>query len=196
MIDEYSLTRFFTLTLDREYIPAKMDAWDYVHSPWLKFRKRVSRKFKDFRFVAILEHHKNKNYPHIHGFTNIWMEQALWSKMWDLCKGGKIVWVEQVESPDLSEYVSKQIEVAKYVGKENLVAGYKEKRKHRTLWRSENTKARFELTQGSDWCIVKERVYDNEGDLTDFFESKGVWGVSKEEYQREDLETTRSALSS
>jgi len=195
LINEYSLTRFFTLTLDREYIPEEVDPWDYVHGPWIKLRKRLKRRFRDLRFVAVLEAHKNTKFPHIHGFTNIWMRQHLWSKMWDECKGGRIVWVERVKSPDLSEYVSKQIEVARYVGKENLITGYKEKKGHRTLWRSENTKAKFELKKESKWCIVKEGVYDKEGEMTDFFKSKGVWIDGKDQQQRKNLEAARCSVS-
>lgn len=181
LIDEYGLSKFFTLTLDRKYISDKMDPWDYIHYPWSKFRKRMKRLY-DFRFVAILEHHKNKKYPHIHGFTNIWMSQKKWSRIWDKCKGGRVVWVEKVESESVSEYVSKQIEVARYVGKENLSAGYKEKRGHRTLWRSENTKAQFELTQGSGWSIIKEKVFNDDGTMTDYYAGKGVWSYGQKEH--------------
>lgn len=159
LIKEHELKRFFTLTLDREKIPLSDQPWDYIHHVWSKFRKRMNRRFSDFKFVAVLESHKNKKYPHIHGFTNIWMEQALWSRIWSASGGGTIVWIEAVKSKELSEYVSKQIQVAKYVGKENLEVAYKEKGNHRTLWRSKGLKAKFELDKDSEWSIIKEGVY-------------------------------------
>ncbi|MEE8599392.1 MAG: hypothetical protein V3S69_07815, partial [Dehalococcoidales bacterium] len=116
LITEQGLIRFFTLTLNRDVIPYDrsemelVNPWDYIHAVWSNFRKRMNRRFSDFKFVAVLEGHKNKDYPHIHGFTNIWMEQRLWSSMWAECGGGVIVWVEAVKDQALSEYVSKQIE--------------------------------------------------------------------------------------
>jgi len=148
----------------------------------------------DFKFVAVLEAHKNKAFPHIHGFTNIWLHQREWSRMWNECKGGKIVWVERIESPDLSEYVSKQLEVARYVGKENLAKAYKEKRNHRTLWRSENLKAKFELTHESEWDIIKEQVYGDDGNMLDFWTKKGVWSNGQGKQVRKNMAATRSPL--
>lgn len=195
LIQEYGLIRFFTLTLDRGHIPAKIDAWFYIHHPWSKMRKRLKRLLPDFKFVAVLEHHKNKDFPHIHGFTNLWLSQAEWSELWDECKGGRIVWIEQVKNDQASEYVSKQIEVARYVGKENLCQAYKERRQQKTLWRSENTKAKFELTSNQNWCIIKESMYKENGDPTDWNSKKGVWAYGKDEQQRKDLETTCGSLS-
>lgn len=192
LIEEYSLVRFFTLTLDREMIPEGEDPWDYIHLPWSRFRKRMKRRFNDFKFVAILEAHKNKKYPHIHGFTNVWMDQRTWSSIWSGCLGGVVVWVEQVKTEALGEYVSKSLEVAKYVGKEQLVEGYKQRGNHRTLWRSEKLKAKFELTKGEEWCILKKPMFDSEGELTDYAAQRGVWSYGKEERQRQDLEGARS----
>ncbi len=179
LIDEYKLTRFFTLTLDREFI--KGNAWDYIHDPWSKFRKRMNRKFDNFKFVAILESHKDRNFPHIHGFTNIWMSTRQWSFIWNDCKGGRIVWLEAIEDKNLSSYVSKSIEVSKYVGKENLLVGHKQRGNHRTLWRSRGMKAKFELQREPGWNIIKRNVFDEEGELTDFYSEKGVWANGKEE---------------
>ena len=176
LIKEYGLIRFFTLTLDPDMIPSSINAWDYIQHPWSKLRKRIKRLYPEFRFVAILEKHKTNNRPHIHGFTNSWISQLDWSIMWNGCKGGKIVWVEKVKDGDVSSYVSKELEVAKYVGKENLVSAYKEKKGHRTLWRSEKLKAKFELTSSPEWSIIKQDVYTEQGELTDFYEKKGkIW---------------------
>ena len=187
LIEKYGLVRFFTLTLNRDIIPEKVDPWDYIHYPWSKFRKRMKRRY-DFKFVAILEGHKNKNYPHIHGFTNVWMKQAEWSEVWSECGGGVYVWVEKVENPiGVTGYVSKTLEVARYVGKEQLLDGYKQKKGHRTLWRSEGLKADFELDTTEEWCIIKDGVFTEEGELTDFYSKKGVLFDAKEEQQRKDV---------
>lgn len=184
LIKEYGLTRFFTLTLDRNMIPSSQEPWSYIHHPWTKLRKRLKRLYHDFKFVAILEGHKNNKYPHIHGFTNVWVPQVDWSIMWNECEGGQVVWVEQVKDGDVSGYVSKELEVARYVGKENLVAAYKQRNGKRTLWRSEKLKAKYELTKTDGWDILKQDVYTEQGELTDFYQKKGkIWqlkGTKKE----------------
>lgn len=200
LIRDHSLSKFFTLTLDRDMIPydrkemEQVDAWEYVHVPWTRFRKRMKRR-GDFKFVAILEAHKNTQYPHIHGFTNLWMDQKEWSRKWDECRGGRVVWVEKVESESLSTYVTKSLDVAKYVGKENLTDGYKQKGGHRTLWRSKNMKAEFELTTLSGWVMIKEHVFRDNGEMSDYYAMKGIWNGSEEERQGEDLEAARRAIS-
>lgn len=133
----------------------------------------------DFKFVSILESHKNKKYPHIHGFTNIWMSQKKWSSMWNDCGGGHRVWIEKVKENGISEYVNKQIEVAKYVSKENLTAGYKNRNNHRTFWRSKNLKADFELDPGdrnSKYILVKDEVYRDDGSMNPFFRGRKYYG--------------------
>jgi hypothetical protein len=193
-VGEYGLDKFFTLTLDRERMDKRVDPWDYIHDPWSKFRKRMHRRYRGFKFVAVLESHKNKAYPHIHGFTNIWMSQKDWSAKWDGVGGGRIVWVEKVRDESVSTYVSKQLEVAKYVGKENVLGGYKEKGIHRTLWRSKNLKAKFELTSLEEYVMIKEHVFDNNGVLTDFYTKKGVWSNDKDKRQGKKLATTCSPV--
>lgn len=167
LIEEYGLLRFFTLTLDPELIEG--NPWVYIHNPWSKLRKRLNRRFPGWKFVAVLERHKNRDVPHIHGFTDIWMAQSEWSKQWHESCGGKVVWIERVkDNVTMGDYVSKQLEVAKYVGKDCIKATYEveedgEKKKVRTLWRSKDTKAKFELTSEPGWCIIKEPVYNEEG---------------------------------
>ncbi len=194
LIEEYALNRFFTLTLDPKTVIG--DPWPGIRHSWSKFRKRMNRTHANgFKFVAVLESHKHRDCPHIHGFTSVWMDQGKWSSMWHACCGGAIVWVEQVKTPDLSLYVSKSIEVARYVGKEQLKGGYKHRAGAHTLWRSTNTKARYELTKSTGWCMVKEDVYQEDGRLTDYWSMKGVWNHGSDKQQRQDVEATRSALS-
>jgi hypothetical protein len=178
LISEYGLIRFFTLTLDPKMV--KGDAWAYIHEPWAKLRHRIKRRFPGWRYVAILERHKDRNVPHIHGFTDIWQSQKEWSKHWQESQGGQIVWIEQVKSANASEYVSKQLNVAKYVGKGQVMPSYEIDKIYRTLWRSKNTKAKFELTKEKGWSIVKERVFNEQGKLSDFYAMKGVWSNDKE----------------
>lgn len=193
LIVEHGLSRFFTLTLDPDMV--KGDPWTYIRIPWTRFRHRMKRRHHSgFKFVAVLESHKDRDCPHIHGFTNIWMPQEDWSKMWHACCGGAVVWVERVQSSKLGWYVNKQIEVARYVGKEQLKGGYKHRANAHTLWRSTHTKARFELTKASGWCIVKEDVYNEDGQLTDYWSKEGVWHYGQNKQQRIDVETARSPL--
>ncbi len=194
LIEEYALNRFFTLTLDPKTVIG--DPWTDIRHSWSKFRKRMNRAHPSgFKFVAVLESHKHRDCPHIHGFTNVWQDQRIWSSMWHACCGGAIVWVEQVKSADLSRYVSKSIEVARYVGKEQLKGGYKHRANAHTLWRSTNTKARFELTKSPGWCMVKEDVYQEDGHLSDYWSKKGVWNYGQNERQRKDVEAARRPLS-
>ena len=193
LIRKYNLTRFFTLTLDRGFISPNEDPWDYIHHPWIKFRHRMNRQYDNFKFVSVLEAHKNKKYPHIHGFTNIWMSQKKWSSIWNDCEGGKTVWIERVREDGISEYVNKQIEVARYVGKENLVQGYKNRRGHRTLWRSKNLKADFELDTNGEYVMIKDEVFNDDGLINPFFKGRRYYG-SQAEQSRQNLEATRRSL--
>lgn len=196
LIREHSLIRFFTLTLDPKWQnDPSVSAWEYINTPWSKLRKRLKRRFPDFKFVAILETHKYRDVPHIHGFTNIWLDVKEWSKLWSECRGGQIVWIEQVKKgQQVSKYVNKQIEVARYVSKDTIQASNKANKKYRTLWRSINTKAKFELTNDKNWTILKEEYYDDNGEVSNFHSKKGIWAYGKEKQKRQDLEATRSAL--
>jgi hypothetical protein len=166
LVEQYGLTRFFTLTLDPKFVHG--DPWAYVHHPWSKMRHRLKRRFPGWRFVAVLERHAKRDVPHIHGFTDIWLAQAEWTRHWQEVEGGTVTWVEQVTSPDASTYVSKQLEVARYVGKDCLVAPYKAGKQYRTLWRSKGLKADYELTSDPSWCILKETVYSEDGTMTPY----------------------------
>lgn len=188
LIAEHGLIRFFTLTLDPGFIEG--NAWEYIHAPWIKMRHRLVRR-GTFKFVAVLERHKTRDVPHIHGFTGLWLPQRQWSKLWHECRGGKVVWVEKVKDGDVSSYVTKDLNVARYVGKDNLVRGYKNNRGSRTLWRSTNLKAKFELTSSSEWCIVKENMYKEDGSLSDWASKKGVWNGSEAQQGRQDVEAAR-----
>lgn len=178
LIEEHGLIRFFTLTLDPGMIVG--NPWNYIHSPWVKMRHRLKRRRSDFKFVAVLERHKNRDVPHIHGFTNLWLHQRQWSTLWHESCGGKIVWVEKVKDGDLSAYVSKELNVAKYVGKENLVGVYKDRKVLRTLWRTRGLKAKYELQKETEWSIVKEAMYKEDGSQTDWAKGEGVWAYGKE----------------
>jgi len=199
LISEHELKRFFTLTLDPECIQG--DSWAYIHHPWSKLRKRIARRFPGWKFVAILERHKSRDVPHIHGFTDIYMETRQWSHMWEAVGGGRIVWLERVkDAVRVGEYVGKQLEVAKYVGKQNPVASYRvteggETKRVRTLWRSKGLKAKYELTSEEGWCIIQESVYGEEGELTKWGEhvERSIYGEKKP--VGEDLERTQCAIS-
>ena len=105
-----------------------------------------------------------------------------------------MVWIERIKNNKISEYVSKEIEVARYVGKENLTLGYKERKGHRTLWRSKNLKSDFELEKTGRYVIIKEHVYQDDGTINPFFVGRIYYG-SEEEWKRKNLETTRGSFS-
>lgn len=194
LIEQYDLTRFFTLTLDPAFTVS--DPWAYIHHPWSKLRHRIKRRHPGWRFVAILERHQDRDVPHIHGFTDIWMPQAEWSRLWNECYGGEVVWIERVsDNVTAGEYVSKTLEVAKYVGKGNIKASYKvgesgEKKRVRTLWRSKHTKADYELTSSGEWSILKEDIFNEQGEMTNYGKRvEGRFNGGKTEQVRQDLET-------
>lgn len=189
-IDVHVLDKFFTLTLDRQKVPDGQSAWKYIAYVWNRFRTKVKRLYPHFEYIAVLEAHKETRFPHIHGFTSTYMHVTEWSSLWESCGGGKIVWVEKVKDDGASSYVGKQINVAKYVGKENMVNAYNSKPfRGRTIWRSRSvTKPpKFNLDNSKKWCILKAKVFDgNENMLSNW------GGVEDGENERtgENLEGT------
>lgn len=162
LVAEYALNYFFTLTLNPENVPKDTNAWNYIADPWRKVRTVTQRDHQGFRYVAILEKHKKNDRPHIHGFCNKFIPWEYWRDRWENCKGGNGVWLEEViVSDNVAEYVSKGIEVCRYVGKDQ-VAGVPH-HVRRTLWRSTKMMAKSELDKGTEWCILKADVYDSQG---------------------------------
>lgn len=161
LVEEHRLNKFFTLTLCHESVD--LEPWCYVHHVWSKFRKRMNRKFIDFKFVSVLEAHKDTTWPHVHGFTNVWMEKKEWSSMWESCGGGKITWIESVKDKEISEYVGKELSVYRYVGKEQLSGAVARNKGKRTLWRSKGLKAGFELEKSDRYVIIKQEIFDSKG---------------------------------
>lgn len=183
LIPEYNLQTFFTLTLDRSL--TLQAAWDTIAHIWLKMRKRLNRIAKRseqaFRYVAVLEAHKD-GYPHIHGFTNLYVWKTEWSYHWEQSGGGRngsnVKGV--TDTLKAGEYVGKELEVGKYVGKDNLCRALKQVApRKRTMWRSKGLKTARELAPKvqSDWRLVV-----------------GV-KVNGKVYERKDLEAAQRALS-
>lgn len=167
LVEENKLDRFFTLTLDEKRWYNSREAWEEISHVWSKFRKRLNREYKGIKFVAILEKHKKNDRPHIHGFWNQYVSQGWISKNWDECGGGRVVDIRRVED-DVSSYVGKQLDVAKYVGKDNVNVGSYVKKRKRIFWRSTGLKCEAEKKEKEKgWVLVKEVFYDEEGNLLD-----------------------------
>ena len=156
-IKEFNLDKFYTLTLDPVSFRSDDEAWDKIADIWHRARTGIQRDYPGFHYISVLESHKKNSRPHIHGFTNTWIHQREWSKRWSACGGGIITWVERVEG-DPQLYVCKELEIARYVGKDNLqnarqLAGHRK----RTLWRSRiKTKAESKVNDvPSDWFLDK-----------------------------------------
>lgn len=166
LVVEYQLNKFFTLTLPKHQDEdnARSAAWKDISGMWLKMRKRLHRKAREYGekllFVAVLESHKD-GYPHVHGFTNLWLAQETWSNMWEECsQGGSYVWVERVKEGDavkLGQYCNKNIAVFNYVGKKNISDTVLHiERKKRIMWRSRNMRTIEEMEkEKSAWVVVK-----------------------------------------
>lgn len=159
LVRQYQLTKFYTLTVTRDKCTLE-ESWKSIAKTWDNCRHGLKRDYPDFLYVSVLEEHKD-GYPHIHGFTNTWIAQGEWSDRWSACGGGPIVWVEAVKN-DISEYVSKQWNVAHYVGKQ-AICGPKERMVRRTLWRSIGMKTAIELSKRSEdlYQIIKGHVFDD-----------------------------------
>ena len=162
LVEEHELNKFFTLTLDHQSVT--IAPWEYIHDVWSRFRKRMHRRFYEFKFVSILEAHKDTTWPHVHGFTNVWMAKRDWSDMWVSCGGGEITWIEAVTDEKAGEYVGKELSVYRYVGKEQLTGAVARNKKKRTLWRSKGLKAKFELDKSDRYVIIKQEVFNSKGE--------------------------------
>ena len=162
LIKEYGLNRFFTLTMNREV--SRREAWKQVPYVWNKTRTILRRKYPGMKYCSILEAHKS-GYPHMHGFINVYIHQREWSKTFAACGGGSYVWVEKVRDGDIEDYVTKQLNVARYVGKEQVItARQMVKPKARTFWRSENMKTererKRETKEKTGFVLVTEQMYE------------------------------------
>jgi len=163
LCEEHRLRYFFTLTVDPKNIARGDDPWLHIHKTWNKFATIIRRKYSKVKYVAILEKHKNNDRPHIHGFWNMFLPWEWVQERWMKCHGGKGYYVEEVKTnKGISDYVGKQLEVYRYVGKDCVVGvpGHVK----RTMWRSTKMKASFELTEASEWCIMKDNVFNRDGD--------------------------------
>ncbi len=162
LILEHGLTRFFTLTMDRKM--ARREAWEKVPYVWDKARKRIIRRHPNLRYCAILEAHKD-GYPHIHGFMSEFVDQRVWSSAFAGSGGGSYVWIEEVKvkTGDVARYVSKQLNVARYVGKVQVITARQMiKPRARTFWRSKGMKTEYEERQKaakSPLVLVPELIY-------------------------------------
>lgn len=147
LIPEYELDRFFTLTMKRDMTPES--AWETIPHIWAKARRILKRIYVDLLFAAILEAHKD-GYPHIHGFCNVYIPQRVWSEVFSSCGGGSYAWLEKVEVSDgkIVEYVHKQLNIAHYIGKDNVItAKHMVKPRARTFWRSTKMYTQYEKEQ-------------------------------------------------
>lgn len=194
LIEEYKLNKFFTLTLDRRKVNEET-AWQEIQYIWNKMRTILKRKYPSFKFVAVLEQHKDDRYPHIHGFTNTWIPQSEWSKHWDNCGGGPITDVRAVTGK-AEEYVSKELHAALYVGKQNLLdARSRLEGRQRSIWRSTKMKAKFELAEKDpNWLLLKRAIFKevppNGTETGEFVErARGAVSLPRTETGVENVET-------
>jgi hypothetical protein len=132
------------------------EAWDAISYVWDKARKCLVRKFPDMLYSANLEAHLD-GYPHIHGFTNIWLHTRVWSKIFEKSGGGKIAWLEKVKGTDgaISEYVCKQLGIARYIGKKQVITARQMlKPRARSFWRSRDMKTKYEKREKKSSIVM------------------------------------------
>ena len=106
---DYKLFRFVTITL-----PAELRSEDfttqnkYIKDSWSKLRKRLARKYKGFRYIWILERHKDGT-PHMHILVSHYIPQRTLS---DICAEvglGKIVDIRRVKDNKIASYIAKYV---------------------------------------------------------------------------------------
>lgn len=187
-VTEAGCTRFFTLTLDPAMVTG--DPWEYIAYPWSKLRKRIAKRRPGWQYLAVLERHKDRDWPHVHGFTDIWLDKRDWTDQWAASGGGRITWIEAVDTVNVGEYVSKQLDVAKYLGKQQLTGTYHAGKQVRTLWRSKGMRFEWELTKEPGWCILKEPMFDGEGRLTEYGERWRIRNGAETQCGGQDVEAT------
>ncbi len=162
LIREYDLSRFLTLTMGHKL--ARCDAWGTMPHVWNKARTMMVRKHPGLQYCTILEAHKD-GYPHLHGFVSHYIRQREWSNTFAACGGGSYAWIERVEvvDGDVGRYVTKQLNIARYVGKEQVItARQMVKPRARTFWRSQGMKTEYEQTRQaakSSAILVTEDIY-------------------------------------
>ena len=163
LIREHTLSRFFTLTTTRDK-PVKAAWADFPHV-WHKVLTILKRKYPTLKHATILEAHKD-GFPHAHMFANMYLDKFMLSRHMSNCGGGGYTYAEKIEVQDgeIGEYVSKQLNIARYVGKEQVVtARHMLKPRARSFYRSKGMKTKYELERASrsksDWVMVPERMW-------------------------------------
>lgn len=169
LVEDNDLNRFLTLTLNPANFPTVKDAWGQIPKIWDKMAKRMRRAFPGIKYVMILEKHKRNDRPHIHGFVNRYIPvQWLW-KNWSEVGGGEGGYIENVSS-SVTAYVTKQLHVAKYVGKDNLNVGNWVRPRQRVIWKSRGLVKRDHPNTHTFKFVSGYRLFDEQGKktLTDF----------------------------
>ncbi len=196
LVNLNGLNRFITLTLDHKKWSSAQEAWEGIAGVWSMFRKRLRRAFKGIKFVCILEKHKESDYPHVHGFLNQFVPSRWISKNWEECGGGIMTDIELVRG-DVTAYVTKQLEVAKYVGKDNVNIGDWVAPRKRVIWKSRGlitpppkpkrpvrfvrrymlfgVDGKLTLTQGEVDCILNENIMALIGETWYGTEKRHTW---------------------
>ena len=177
LILEHQLKRFFTLTLTRDVDEHK--AWEVWPKIWIRFRHRILRLYPDWQFVLLLEAHKD-GYPHGHGFSSLYIPQAVLLHHWrgaakEYFKSGgvNIKAVTGSQEGEIAQYVTKNLGVARYVGKSAIVTArqYLKKGK-RSLYRSKGLKTKSEInpTQNDFHFLDGIFFHESENKVDNLFE--------------------------
>jgi hypothetical protein len=168
LVREKDMTRFFTLTFDPNDWPSVDSQWEFASWVWSKFRKRLAREFPSCKFIAVLEAHKS-GCPHIHGLFSEYVPFDWMQKAWGECNGGVQVRIEKVKTGKISDYLSKDESMAKYLGKQVTDISKYLYRHQRTMWRSVGLKASFESEpeEESEWELLKQPCFKKDGNLLD-----------------------------
>ncbi len=138
MQEDNNLNYFFTLTLDPKKLGSDKEAWDKIPLIWSKFRKRLSRKYPEIRWFAILEKHTTNNRPHVHGMWDMFVDASWLRQSWEECGGGVQIDLQYVKQGDITTYLNKALNVVKYFGKKNMDIAEYLKPGQRIFWYSAN----------------------------------------------------------
>lgn len=68
------LPQLYMLTLTYFRGMSLEDAWRTYNDSWNRLRTALVKRYGHFNFIRVLEHHKNKPYPHLHIIVDVYFE--------------------------------------------------------------------------------------------------------------------------
>jgi hypothetical protein len=97
----------YTFTFYHDIPP--LDAWKNTSKAWNRFRTAATKKYGQFSYARILEHHKKSPYPHLHVIADKYFPPVWFAAELKSAGFGYQADVAPVTSPQASIYVTKYL---------------------------------------------------------------------------------------